>query len=373
VPTYLYTATHPGGIKQVLRIQAASLEAAHHQLLADGHSQVTFHNEDLTAALRGPSNSLDQLTPQVELEMRNRGRLTRGEIMLQSLNAPLIFYFILVGLLGWSIYSGNYLFFLAGLTVYLAAFGSLLSLRKPAIYFDQLLTAREWKRWDQVLKLADQLEALSQSQNSGASGLTFLFYRCQALAASGHLDRAVQEFQQAPANGNIPRWAHLAQLASIYICAKAFDDAIRTLQEAIALNPRCSSLHLCLVEQLIFQKRDVVGASQAIAKTGSLESVDLMAPMVKACRAGIELESGNFSRALDLFNQALDGFRQIERQPLIFSHTQTTKTYLCLAYSHLGKKDIAVRYFNEVKGFMKATGESELLQRCELTMRAGKN
>lgn len=371
MPTYLCSTTDASGIKQVLRIEAASLAEARIRLLENGNSELTFHNEDFTASLRTQSDSLDKLSPQAELQMRNRGRIRPREIILKSLQAPPLLYILLIGSLCWSVYSGDYLIFLAICIIYLMAIGSLLFLGIPAFYFDRLLTAREWQRWDDVLKLANKLEGISRRTKGGIPSSAFIFYRSQALAASGDLAQAIQVFQQIKANESIPRWVHLAQLANIYAVAKAFDDAISTFREAITLNPRCGSLYLFLAELLIFRKRDVSGARQAIGETESLEIVDLAAPMVKFCKGAIELESGNFSSALNFLNQALDGFQQIKRQPLMFQYIQGTKAYLCLAYSHLGKKAIGAQLFNEVQAFLKAIREHELLQRCEMAVRTG--
>jgi hypothetical protein len=132
-------------------------------------------------------------------------------------------------------------------------------------------------------------------------------------------------------------------------------------------------LYLSLAEFLIFRKRDVSGARQAIAETESLAVVDFAVPMVKFCKGAIELESGNYSDALIFLNQALDGFQQFKRHFLIFQYIQGTKAYLCLAYSHLGNKTIGAQLFNEVQDFLKAIREHELLQRCEMAVRGGEN
>jgi hypothetical protein len=88
-------------------------------------------------------------------------------------------------------------------------------------------------------------------------------------------------------------------------------------------------------------------------------------PFVSFCEGVIELEDGNLQKAEFDLLRALKKINPYEKTGLFTGVISELKTYLTLVYGEIGERDKAIALLREVKPYLVANKEDELLERCE--------
>lgn len=367
MPTYLWTARDRQGNKTALRIEAATTEQARNELLQQGYTDLQLQTDDLASGLQVHSSPECVVSAQDQVRFLNEGKFTIGEVFWKNFRDFGVLYILLVGAALWSYFSG-----LLVLGISLSVCIPVLFVWRSAIllqglYMEQLFAAKEWHRWDRMLRVVSRMERYSRIMKLKQPEIAN--YKAQAKAGLGDLDGALREIRRFESDSRTPRWLYLIHLAMVYDAARDFDKALELSQQAVAEGPPSGSLNLSLAERLILRKRDVVKAKAALARAESLDLPQLAQPFVPLCKGMIEFECGNNELASQLLEEALGKLQRLSHHSMIGSAIRLAKTYLCLACAARGDRKAGERYFAEVRDYLIATREQEVLQRCEQSLR----
>jgi tetratricopeptide (TPR) repeat protein len=369
MPTYLWSGKDRHGAPQALRIEAATVEQSRTELEQRGFTELVLQRDDFQAALRSGLPELN-VSAEEELRYRKKGKFKVSEVVFKSFTKiPVSFYVVFAAAFSLSIFRGQAWLAVVSLVAFIGMYVQAFVLGMPGVLLAKLHTAKEWRRWDEVLNTIPKLERFSRYAKFNWSEFLHESYRCQAIAGLGNLAGALKRFERFEADPKVPHWVYLTQVGTIHGAARSFDNEIECLRQAIAEGPNCGVLYLSLAELLAMRKRDIPGARAALATAESHEIPEGARPGLTLTKGTIEVEAGNYPGAKPLLEEGLRGFEKRAHHGMVLPLINAAKTYLCLAYAKCGNHAEAARYLAEIKDYLVAIKEDEFLARCEQAIR----
>jgi len=230
--------------------------------------------------------------------------------------------------------------------------------------YARLNNAKVWGRWDEVLKLVEELRGGDALTGVSVPELELTRCRSQALAALGRLDEGVAEFKKFENSPRLERWMYLTYLAGIFDSAQKFEEGLALRRQAAAEKPDTATVWIDVAYAAVRRLNHIPEAKEALARAEKLEMVGLGKPYVHFLRGIIAWRERNPSEAKGLLEKALVGFQPHAHHALMEGLLLLTKAYLCSVRGQLGDSAEAKRLFGEVEEFLVANKEDELLAAC---------
>ncbi len=324
-----------------------------------------MHEDDLGSAVHNLFGPGPEVSAEERLRFQRKGRSTVRDVLWTNLKSYAVVYALLGIVAILDLIAGRSASALWLGIAFVCLFLFRLWFSLPRLFFAWMMEAKEWHRWDEVLRWCQRLEKMSLRGVSGLPAYSLANYRAQALAGRGDLPAALQAFQRFENDAQVPRWLYLSQLGGIYSAARDFQKAIDLAREAAELSPSTSALHVGLAEGLIFRKRDAKGARLALAKAEALPLPELASPFVLHCKGLIHLEEGDYASAREVLTNALHDFEKIGQHSLVPGAIRMVKASLSVACAKCGDAEQAEHLFKRVRAYLVAVKEDELRLRCE--------
>jgi tetratricopeptide (TPR) repeat protein len=369
MPTYLWSGKDRYGSPQALRIEAATVEQSRAELEQRGFTELVLQRDDFQAALRSGLPELD-VSAEDELRYRKKGKFRVSEVILKSFTKiPGSFYLVFAAAFSLSILRGQTWLVGVSVAAFIGMYVQAFRLGVPGLLLAKLHTAKEWRRWDEVLNILPKLDRSYRYTKINRSEFMLEGYRCQAIAGLGDLPGALKQFERFQTDPKTPHWVYTIQVGTIHAAARDFDKEIEYLRQAIAEGPKSAAVYLELAVQLVTRKRDVPGATAALKTAESLDLPERLRPALPLAKGMIEVEAGNYAPARPLLQEALHGFEKRAHHGMILPLINAAKTYLCITCAKCGDKTGAARYLADIKNYLVAIKEDEFLTRCEQAIR----
>jgi tetratricopeptide (TPR) repeat protein len=373
MPQYLWNCTSPEGKETAVRIEAADATEARQRLQGQGYTNLQLLTDECYAAAKesfGADARQVSLSAEQEAAFFRQPSTSFLRLLGQSLRFGLLLYLVLAAIVAFRVARSAQWRTMDTIYVVIAvAFTLWIAFKSSGSYlFAKLNEAKDWHQWDEVLRQLRRIETFNRFTWGKLPPSTIARYRAEALAAKGQVQTALQVLEIYRHTEGMPEWLFLAYVAGIYDRAKDFDHAIEYNRQAIAADPGKAALLVDLAFRLIFRKRDVPAARQAIAEAEQHEQTVMAKPFQSRVRGLIALEEGDYATARDYFARALDLLLPFQGKPLVFGNLMLTSACLALAEAKLGHRAAAQALLQKATPYLEATEEKDLLQRCRAAL-----
>jgi len=235
---------------------------------------------------------------------------------------------------------------------------------RTKILFHKLHTARNWRRWAEVLDCLDKLQQISRSTKIGIGEASVARYRALALAGLGRLDEAVSGFREIAEKTGMPQWLFHTHLASIYTVAKQYDKGLESYRLGIEEANDKSIVWIDTGAYLVQQFNCPVEARQLLAQAEASQLSELARGHLPLLRGAIAFREQDFVAVDRHMREALAGF---EKHPpsqfyIYEPHMLICKGYLAVSSAALGKKNEARSYFDQSGKYLSVVCLDDLLK-----------
>lgn len=230
--------------------------------------------------------------------------------------------------------------------------------------FDRLLRAKLWGRWDEVLEAVEALEKRDWLTGGKIPALELVKSRAQAYAAQGQLEEGLKIFSKLEHHSNIEHWVYLSFLASVYDVGKSHEQALELRRQAAIEKPDNSAVWIDLSYTCVRWLNRPAEAREFLAKAQALELTGLGKAYLPFLRGIICWRERKMSEAVKELEQALVSFKPWVRNPQAEGLIFLGKAHLCACHRALGNRAKADKLFQQVKAFLEAHKENELIAAC---------
>jgi tetratricopeptide (TPR) repeat protein len=367
---FVWTAKNMWGDPVVREVKSATVEESKAVLLSEGCTDLVLKEDDIiSATLEGFDEKSkvfgDEIVSTAEARIKARDKQNRGAVAAFFGDNAYLFVAILIIGFAFRFLEPKTAIVTAMVVIPAAAF--IFWVRLPLIYYNRINKAKDWHRWDQVLKLVETSELIRRFHFIKLPKTELPRCRAQALTGMGRLSEAVYIFQFAENQPGMPGWLYKSYLSGIYGIAKQGDKVIELTLEAIAMNPN-AALYIDLAESLLRYKRDTAQAREALAVAEGVTLTDLAAPFLHRCRGVLAYLEGDLLLAKKELSTSLEISEATRRQPFRDGMIAIVKARLCCVHAKMGDNATAKKLFAQSKDYLVATDESELLAECQLVM-----
>lgn len=366
MPSFLYEAKDRSGRPQTGRVQAETLSAARHRLQQQGYSEVRFHTDvqSETQARAEGHRVADGVTPEQELRARKNG-VSFPAALLRAYIGNAVLWLPLCAWAAWSLYVGApysigawVSFVFAGLSLLFPVWAAL-----PAVLYAQLLDARSWNRWDEVMAISRRIENLSRWLPLQPALIDATFSRAAALAAKGDITEAM-----VVASGYStqiqPRHVYLSRLNKIYTAARAWNDLAKNQASAVSLSHRGTSEIIDYAITLVWRLNQPSEAAVLLDEVRKNEMSPLARGNFDFADGLVALARNRHGQADALLSQAIATLSQASKRPTMDALIDLIQAHRVLCLAALGRKPEAARLLRTVLPRLKAFGELDLVRRC---------
>ena len=367
---FVWTVKNTWGERVVREIKAATVEESKAVLLSEGCTDLVLKEDDIiSAALEGFDEKTkvfdEEIVSTAEARIHARDKQDRDAVAaFLGDNGYLLVAILIIGC-GFRFLESKTAIVTAAIVVPAAVF--IFWVRLPLVYYNRINKAKDWHRWDKVLKLVETSELIRRFHFIKLPKTELPRCRAQALTGIGQISEALYIFQFAENQPGMPGWLYKSYLSGIYGIAKQGDKVIELTREAIALNPN-AALYIDLAESLLRYKGDTAQAREALAVAEVATLTDMAAPFLHRCRGVLAYLEGNLVLAKKELSVSLEISVATRRQPFRDGMIAIVKARLCCVYAKMGDISTARKLFAQSKDYLVATGESELLEECQSVM-----
>ncbi len=379
MPTFLWSGKDAEGRQQSERVEAENAQAAKAILASRGWTDLELIKDEVgySEALRmEPAEWMreefeKQHTPDKEAAFfkgKDPGLLAQTWTGIKESIRPIL---VCAALLGWGIYSHRMwpiiigagglavCVFLTPVLHFVFAFFA-----RSSREYSRLNKAKVWARWDEVLHCVEQLRHADRLTGAAVPEIELARCRAQALAALGRLEEGLVEFRKFEGAPKVEHWLYLSLLAGIYDAALQFEKGLELRRQAAAEKPDTSTVWIDVAYASVRGLNRPAEAREALARAEKLAITGLGKPYLFFLRGIILWRERKPTEARQQLDQALVGFQSMARHDLVEGLVLFTKSYLCAVHGELGDLPAARKLFNEVKKFLTAHREEELLKEC---------
>lgn len=366
MPSFLYEAKDRSGRAQTGRVQAETLSAARYRLQLQGYSDVRFHTDEQSETQARAEGQVRPagVTPQQEL----RARRNQGGFPTVLLNAYIgnaVLWLPLCAWAGWSLYAGPpysigawVSFVLAGLSLLFPIWAAL-----PAALYGQLLAARSWNRWDEVLAISRRIENYSRWLPLQPALIDATFSRAAALAAKGDITEAMV-IASGFSTQIQPRHVYLGRLNMIYSAARAWNDLAKNQASVVSQSHRGTNEIIDYATTLVWRMNQPSEAAVLLDEVRKSEMSQLAKGYFDFADGLVALARNRHGQADTLLSQAAATLASQGNNPLLEAMIDFVQAHRVLCLAALGRKPEAARLLRSVLPRLKAFGELELTRRC---------
>jgi tetratricopeptide (TPR) repeat protein len=367
MPNFIWSVKDKQGKILIKEVIAETVEESKSMLLGEGYTEIELKRDDVMDAssqIYASFNKGRRSQPEELIKVRENLRQTTFKLILETiiydkwLYAGMILLMILVFMTG-----RNILAIIVGI-VTLSWLIFRIWLRLPEIYYVKLNKAKEWHKWNDVLRIAKKCEQVRSMHALKIPQTEIILSHAQALSGLGKLSEALDEFQQYENQPGVQSWLYKAQLASIYGIAKDYDMSIEYMWKAIKENPT-PTLYLDLASRLLRYKKDVTKAREVLSEVEKSTMVDIARPYYLLYKGIIAYIEGDYDFSRKQIAESLKIAERNRNYPFRDALINIIYSYLCCVLAKLGDLNTAKEYFAKAKKYLIATGESNLLEECK--------
>jgi hypothetical protein len=373
MPRYLWSGKDASGRELVEWVEAESPQQARDSLLARGWTDTQLRTSEVHDFVKQQMQAVSDpayrphLTPRQELAMlQGKGRRFWPS-WYNSIRESAGTHLCLALLLVWSISRHRFWG-----TVICGASLLVLAFVFPVVHFwfsrtsqlfEKLHQARNWRKWDEVLRYLDALQRAQKSRKIGIGDAETTRYRALALTGLGKFEEGLALFSQAAQRTNMPTWLFHCHVASLCIVAEKYEEALKSYQQAFEASPEKSTVCIDYGSCLVQRFNRPAEARKLLAIAESCPVTDMAKDHLVALRGLIALREGNFGEAHQHFSTALDGFEKrgqtrfyIFEPSILLAHG-----YLALVNAALGNRDAAQFHFQKSHQYLAVIRMDELI------------
>src|SRR5882724_7213105 len=194
MPVYVWQVKDSSGKTVLKEITAATAKESQDILLADGYTDLALKEEEIMAAVKAgfadkPTIFGEEIEVTAEDRIKSQNKTPQGfiSVLLKSIYENKAFFLVLVGFAVWSGYRGHWVAFASLLVALLAFMAFILCLSVPLVYYQRLIKASDWNRWDEVLSLLDTLHHLGKLSFVKVPESELIRNRAKAIVGQGRL------------------------------------------------------------------------------------------------------------------------------------------------------------------------------------------
>jgi hypothetical protein len=191
-------------------------------------------------------------------------------------------------------------------------------------------------------------------------------YRAMALIWQGKVEDGMQEFRRF--EGSLPPWLFASQMAGLFECANDIDRCLEFAERAVHLNPNIATTLLDFAWRLLRYERDLPRAIRLMDDAESLVVPELGKPFVLRNRGIIAFFEGRMIEAEHLLLEALEIWERNVDGVFRDSNRMLIEAWLCRVHSRMGKIAEARKELAEVRPWLAATQQDDLLAKCEASL-----
>jgi hypothetical protein len=369
MPSYLFTAVDAQKQRLTDRIEAGDLATARLLLTRRGYTGIVFHQDDLNADLKryhNPNPDPDVvLSPQRQLEIQYR--LGNRNLIIESLRLmkktlPLIAILCAMGLLSWP---ANKFYLGFGLLLAPIFFVIGILLKLPGYYYDRILHACVWQRWDEMRSYIARMRKLKNWIPKKILGLEMEKRLAYADAAEGRLDQGLARMAQYQNDRETPKWMYYSNLSNVYSYAKNYDEVVRYRAAALECNPGGVAMIIDYAMALALYKRDPAATRAILAQAEGQELTDQAGVFYSLCKGIILVEEENYAEAMFQLSEAARKVAPYHANVMMISVRSLMNAYRAIAAAKTNERAEAKNYFAEAEPYLRANALAELLQRCQ--------
>ena len=370
MPNYVWSAKNQLGQKVIKEIEAKTAEEAKTMLSAEGYSDLELKEEDIISAVHAGFTDKPRflgeeikVTAEQRLKHRDNPPITFAAAILRGISQSKVL-FLLILLIG--IYNGYRSHWISVLLLIFAGFvwlAFLVCVNSTLVYYNRLIRASDWNRWEEVLSLVETLKSVGRFSVAKIPEAELIRNRAKALAGMGRLGEALAEYKQCEGRPDCPSWLYKLFVAGLYDTAKSHDKAIEYNLVVIKENP-VSTAWADLANRYARYKRDPVKAREALAEADKSPMVDIAKPFRIRCRGIIAYLEGDYATARHELENAIELVERSKNRPFRDGHLSVARSYLCCVLAKQGDLAGAKKLFASAKEYLEATKEDELLAEC---------
>ncbi len=367
MPNFIWTAKDRQGKPIVKEVSAETIEESRAMLLAEGYTDLELKSDEIMDASRERFASVNKGRKSSPEEfVRHLGNVpqTTLGIIFKGIVQNAIFYLLMIALTVVAIFRGHKTNAIVTgiITVVWLVFRIWMSL--PLIYHVKLNKAKEWHRWTEVLQLVKKLERIQLVHSIKFPAQSLVRDRAQALAGLGRLSDALMELEKIENQPEMPNWLYKAHLAEIYSIAKDYDKSLEYGWKALE-EKQTPALYLDLANRLLRYKKDTVKAKEILAKIEKDTLTEIAKPYYLRCQGILDYIEGDYASAREELEVSLKMMEQTRDRPFRDGNISVVKGYLCCVLAKRGGLTEAKRCFEQVREYLIATSETELLEECK--------
>jgi hypothetical protein len=256
----------------------------------------------------------------------------------------------------------------SSLLAYAAALGYVaftIWLRAPAHLYDQLLQARVWHRWDEVMRMVARIRTSPTLVRMAVPEHELLFSEARALAGQGNLPAALEKVRPLESSVSLAPELYYGLLGSVYDAAGDAAGRVAASGKAVELAPKSPQARIDLAFPLAIYLRNHEGARAVLQTIDPANLVPQAKPYVAVIQGVMALDEGRPAEAEQEFCAAIEGWQPFSGNALAKSFGWLLAGFHAIALRRLGRVPEAEAEFSSVRPFFEATGKDYVLQRWD--------
>lgn len=372
---YTWTAKDPSGNRVVKEVEAGTAAEAECILQAAGYTDLELKEDEVgAAAIAGFTDRPTIFGEEVKttaadrLKYRDHSPKNFLSAVLNGINESKGFCLLIVAFTAYQAYRQHWVsvaLLIVGLIAWLAF---LVCVSTTSVYYNKLIQASDWCRWDEVLSLIETLKRVGKFSLVKVPATELTRNRAKALAGQGHLQEALIEYRQCEGRPDCPTWLYKLFVASLYVIAKQHDKAIEYNLASIA-EKSTPTAWIDLANRYARYKRDPVKAREAMAEADKSPIPDVAKPFRTRCLGIIAYLEGDLDAAKRDLETAIDLVEQAKSRPFRDGHLSVGRAYLACVLAKQGDLPSAKKCFEQAKAYLLATDEDQLLAECRTVLK----
>jgi tetratricopeptide (TPR) repeat protein len=371
MPVYVWQAKDSSGKTVLKEISADTAKESQDILLADGYTDLALKEEDVMSAVQAGFADKPKMFGE-EIEVTTEDRIKFQEkapvgfvsVLLTSFYENKVFFLLLIGGAVWAGYSSHWVTFALLLVALLAFVAFILCLSVPLVYYQKLIKASDWERWDEVLSLLDTLQSAGKFSFIKVPESELIRNRAKALVGQGRLGEGLKLYQQCEGRPDCPKWLYTLFVAGLYSAAKDYNKAIELNLASIA-EKNTPTAWADLSYRYARYKRNPAKAREAMAEAEKEPMADVTKPFRIRCMGLIAYLEGDYATAKTNLATAIEMVEKVPSRPYRDGHLSVARAFLCCALAKQGDLPAAKQCFAQAKAYLVATRETELIAECQ--------
>ena len=366
---FIFAATDSAGKRKYVESSGDNLAAARYRLEIQGYTEIDVTKDAFDAKLEQvcQSDAFDDMTLHEKMEFQRRcakpdsGRFIAWHF-IKNAGCTIL---ILAAWVWWRARGANP-WSVGSFAAYGCALGYLalvIRVQIPAKLFNQLTEARAWHRWEDVRAIVERIRSWQWFTGTLIPPFELLFSEARALAGKGDLSAALEKVKPLEHDESFDRAVYLALLASLYDIAGDVPGRIAIGEKLLKLDSKSLTALVDQAYGFAVLAHDPIRAREVLSEIDPADVKPMVQPYLDLIWGVIALDEGRPTEAEERLASAVEGWRAFTGDPLAKGFARFLQGCHATALRRLGRAEEAEAKFGEVRTFLEATNERQLLQR----------